>query len=82
MKHLVALTFAAALTVAAAGPSTLPVEATPAEADPGWQAFINGQSADALQHYRTEAERGQRVAQYNLAVMLLQGLGTRARPAE
>ena len=41
----------------------------------GWSAYRANDPARALTHYRKAAERNNRVAQFNLAVMLLAGEG-------
>ena len=47
-----------------------------------WRAFQAGRSVVALQHYRAAAAQGHPIAQHNLGVMLMQGIGTSARPVE
>ena len=46
----------------------------------GWSAYRANDPARALAHYRKAAERNNRVAQFNLAVMLLGGEGAVADP--
>ena len=61
-------------------------QATEPAVDPdaarGWAAYTAADYGTALAHYRKAAAREQPLAQYNLAVMLVQGLGTEARPQE
>lgn len=47
----------------------------------GWDAYRSRDYAKALGHYRDAAARNQRVAQFNLAVMLLAGEGAARDPA-
>jgi TPR repeat protein len=51
-----------------------------ADVTAGWAAYRAMDFSQALVHYRRAAERNQRVAQFNLAVMLLGGEGTAADP--
>ncbi|MDQ3444699.1 MAG: sel1 repeat family protein, partial [Pseudomonadota bacterium] len=46
----------------------------------GWNAYRASDQARAVAHYRKAADRNNRVAQFNLAVMLLAGEGTTADP--
>ena len=46
----------------------------------GWNAYRANDQARALTHYRRAADRNNRVAQFNLAIMLLAGEGTTADP--
>ena len=62
---------------------SLPAPAAPLQVVPdkdsdlaqGFAAYERGEHARALQLFRQAAERNQRVAQFNLAVMLLGGQG-------
>jgi hypothetical protein len=47
----------------------------------GWTAYGQGRFTDAFAAYRVAAERDDPVAQFNVSVMLMRGIGTRARPA-
>ena len=47
----------------------------------GWSAYRANDQVRALAHYRKAAERNNRVAQFNLAVMLFGGEGAVADPA-
>src|SRR5438034_1064355 len=44
-------------------------------ADAGWQAYERGDYASALAAYEIAAKKGDRLAQFNLGVMLLRGEG-------
>src|SRR6185436_5324092 len=44
-------------------------------ADPGWRAYQRGDFIEAAKHYETAARGGNRLAQYNYAMMLLKGEG-------
>ena len=46
----------------------------------GWTAYRANDPARALAHYRRAADRNNRVAQFNLAMMLIAGEGTTADP--
>ena len=73
MKHLLASLARAALAIAliniagraAATPST----------DAGWQAYRGGDYAAARMIYEQAAAKGDRLAEFNLAIMLLRGEG-------
>ena len=62
-----------------------PARVVPAD-DPdvaaGWSAYRADRHEEALAHYRRAAARNERVAQFNLAVMLLAGEGGPADPVE
>jgi len=48
----------------------------------GWAAYQARDAQGAFAYFRKAAERDQRVAQFNLAVMLVQGEGVAADPAQ
>ena len=48
----------------------------------GWAAYRSDDHAKAIEYYRKAAARDQRVAQFNLAVMLLAGEGGPADPVQ
>ena len=55
------------------------VSAAPAPvSDAGWRAYERGDYAKALQQFERAAKSGDRLAQYNLAMMLIRGDGGRA----
>src|SRR5512137_1122746 len=78
---LLLLSIFAAVAVSVAGP----MKVAPAD-DPdvaaGWAAYRADDHARAIEHYRKAAARGERVAEFNLAVMLLAGEGGAADPVE
>jgi TPR repeat protein len=51
-----------------------------AAADPGWLAYERGDYVAARSLYDTAARGGDRLAQYNLAMMLVRGEGGPATP--
>ena len=55
---------------------------TDPDSERGWAAYSASDFASALVHYRKAAARNDALAQFNLAVMLVQGLGTAPRPRE
>ena len=55
---------------------------TDSGSDRGWAAYSASDYAGALIHYRKAAERNDALAQFNLAVTLVQGLGSAPRPQE
>jgi uncharacterized protein len=68
------------------GLSSLACAQQPAPPDPdlhqGGLAWLTGNRATALRHFRLAAERGDRLGQYNLAMMLLLGEASTPRPRE
>lgn len=52
------------------------------DSERGWAAYSASDYASALIHYHKAAARNDALAQFNLAVMLVQGLGTAPRPNE
>jgi len=81
MRVLIALILAAVFTAAGARPVASPVGAD-SDSARGWSDYRHGRHTSALTHYRKAAEKHHRVAQFNLAVMLIEGIGTRPRPGE
>ncbi|MCX8114594.1 MAG: sel1 repeat family protein, partial [Burkholderiaceae bacterium] len=76
---LLALLLAAGVAIAANG---LQPAADDVDLANGWAAYQAMDYAKALALYRKAAERGQRVAQFNLAVMLITGEGAPADPKQ
>src|SRR5512137_675995 len=80
-----ALTLFLALLGAAFLAQAEPARVVPAD-DPdvaaGWIAYGAGRHEEAIERYRKAAARNERVAQFNLAVMLLAGEGGPADPVE
>ncbi|HEX7156430.1 MAG TPA: sel1 repeat family protein, partial [Burkholderiaceae bacterium] len=60
-----------AVVALSAGAATQPAAEEQTELDAGLAAYVQHDYADALKHFRAAAERNQRVAQFNLAVMLV-----------
>jgi len=75
VRAITLLVLAAALQGAAA-------QAADPATDLGWQLHASGQHAAALTRFRQAAARGDPLAQFNLAVMLLAGEGGPAGPSE
>jgi TPR repeat protein len=73
-----ALALAAALIVG----SGTPADISAPRPDPAWLDYQRGEHARALREYRTAAERGERLAQFNLAMMLFRGEGQAADPEQ
>jgi uncharacterized protein len=65
--------FAACLATAALAAST-----SAPDTDAGWQAYRRGDYAQAFADYQAAASKGDRLAQFNVAMMLLRGEGAPA----
>src|SRR5512134_1144378 len=63
-----------------AGAQLRPVPDDDPDLASGWAAYQVRDLTAALAYFRTAAERDQRVAQFNLAVMLISGEGVAADP--
>ena len=66
----------AAINMAGIAAATMLMAATPdPSAGAGWQAYRRGDYAEAFTAYEAAARKGDRLAQFNLAMMLLRGEG-------
>jgi len=74
VKHLLASQVSAGIATALIGLALAAVAAT-SGTDAGWQAYRGGDYAAARMIYEQAATKGDRLAQFNLAMMLLRGEG-------
>jgi uncharacterized protein len=80
MRRLVLFLFAGFACLASAYAEPVHAPSNDADVAAGWAAYRSADHAGALSHYRKAAARNERVAQFNLAVMLLAGEGEPADP--
>ncbi|MDH5208205.1 MAG: sel1 repeat family protein, partial [Burkholderiaceae bacterium] len=73
-RPLLALLICAVVAAAHAGPVQVVPSADP-DVAAGWAAYAAADHARAIEYYRKAAARNERVAQFNLAVMLFAGEG-------
>ena len=81
-RLLIALALAAVTWSGETPAASTGTAAAQVRAATGAAAFRQGHHERALAHFRRAAAAGHAVAQFNLAVMLMEGQGTAPRPAE